>query len=110
MTYVPSVTENVLEFERNTDTATVTFCQPRFITKIRKLAEKFPDECQITHENKDGSIVAHIPVKWIKINRRSYNLTDEQRAEMAKRFRNAVGHSQNDPNLDFDDLDDDLYT
>lgn len=90
-----NVTENVVEFLLNEKTATVTFCQPRFITKIRKLAEKYPDECQITHENKDGSIVAHIPVKWIKISRIDRQLTDEQRAELAERVKVAQEHRRN---------------
>lgn len=83
-----NVTENCIEFQLNEDTATVTFCQQRFITKIRKLAEKFPDECEIVAENKDGSIMAHIPVKWIRISNLSKNLTDEQREEIAERFKN----------------------
>lgn len=92
MTYVPSVTENCVEFLKNADTATVTFCQPRFITKIRKLAEKYPDECQITHENKDGSIVAHIPVKWIKISRIERHLSDEQIEIARERVKIAQEH------------------
>ena len=82
-----NVTDNVIEFRLNEDTATVTFCQQRFITKIRKLAEKFPDECKIIAENKDGSIMAHIPVKWIRISNLSKNLTEEQREEIAERFK-----------------------
>ena len=87
-----SITENCSEFLRNDEIATVTFCQARFITKIRKLAEKFPDECQITHENKDGSIVAHVPVKWIKISKVDRQLTDEQRAELSERVKIAHAH------------------
>ena len=87
-----SITENCNEFLRNDEIATVTFCQARFITKIRKLAEKFPDECQITHENKDGSIVAHVPVKWIKISKVDRQLTDEQRAELSERVKIAHAH------------------
>ena len=104
MTYVPGVTENVLEFEKNADTATVTFCQARFITKIKKLAEKFPDECRITHENKDGSIVAHIPVKWIKISKVDRRLTDEQRAELSERVKIALEHKRNALKSSLNDL------
>lgn len=90
-----NVTENVIEFRLNEDTATVTFCQARFITKIRKLAEKYPDECQITHENKDGSIVAHIPVKWIKISRVERHLSDEQIEIARERVKIAQEHRRN---------------
>lgn len=60
--------ENAIEWIKNSEVATVTFSQGRYISKIKKLAEKYPDKVQIKHENKDGSIVAHIPVKAIKIN------------------------------------------
>lgn len=81
--------ENVIEFLRDAKTATVTFSQGRYISKIKKLAERFPDEVQIVHENKQ-SIVAHIPVKYIKINRADRELTDEQKKELAERGRNAL--------------------
>ena len=70
--------ENVVEWIDNSKTATVTFSQGRYINKIKKLAEQHPEECQISYENEDGSIVAHIPVKWVKI-MPPRALTDEQR-------------------------------
>ena len=79
--------ENVIEFEKGSKTATVTFCQGRYITRIKKLAERFPDEVEIISDGK--SIVAHIPSKWVKINpsiQREY--TDEEREAIAERFRN----------------------
>lgn len=85
-----NMNENVIEFLRNEPVATVTFSQGKYITKIRKLAEKFPEECQITHENKDGSIVAHIPTKWIKINNPQRVMTEEEKRMAAERFRNNV--------------------
>lgn len=63
-----SMTENVMEFLRGQQRATLTFSQGRFISRVRKLAEERPEDCQITAENADGSIVAHVPVSWIKIN------------------------------------------
>ena len=81
--------ENVIEFVQNGDTATVTFCQGRYITRIKELAEKKPDKCQIMDENEDRTIVAHIPVAWIKINPER-ELTEEQleklRASAAENF------------------------
>lgn len=59
--------ENAIEWIRDSETATVTFSQGRYITRIEKLAEKHPDKVQIVARNKN-SIVAHIPVKAIKIN------------------------------------------
>ena len=53
--------ENVIEFLKDAKTATVTFSQGRYISKIKKLAEKHPDEVEIIAVNKN-SIMAHIPV------------------------------------------------
>ncbi len=59
--------ENGIEFLKDSKTATVQFCQGRFKTRIRKLAEKYPEECGILAENPDGTLLAHIPVEWVKI-------------------------------------------
>ena len=40
--------ENVIEFMKDAKTATVTFSQGRYITKIKNLAEKYPDKVEIT--------------------------------------------------------------
>ena len=52
------VNENVIEFLRNQETATVTFCQPRFINKVKELSKRYPEEVKITAENSDGSLLA----------------------------------------------------
>lgn len=59
--------ENVIEFIRDEKRATVTFSQGRYKTRIRELAKRYPEECQIVAENQDGSICAHIPVAWVKV-------------------------------------------
>ncbi len=84
------VIENVIEFLKDQEIATVTFSQRRYISRIKKLAKERPDECEIVAENKDGSIMAHIPVKWVRINP-GKNMTDEVRAEYAERFRRTCG-------------------
>jgi hypothetical protein len=81
------VNENVIEFLRNQETMTCTFSQGRFVSKVKKLAEKYPDEVQIVVENKDGSIVAHIPVKYLHLSRHSRDLTEDEREELAERAR-----------------------
>lgn len=60
-------TENVIEFLLDDKRATVTFSQGRYKSRIKKLAAERPEECEIVAENQDGSICAHIPVRWIKI-------------------------------------------
>ena len=83
--------ENVIEWVRGNKTATVTFQVGRYATRIKKLAEKYPEEVQICHTNNDGSIVAHIPVKYIKINRAGERvLTGEQRKQYSERGKEAI--------------------
>lgn len=77
--------ENVIEFLRGAETATATLSQGRYISKMKKLAEKFPEECEII-ENKDGSILAHFPVKWVKISPPK-QMSDEQKEAASERFK-----------------------
>jgi hypothetical protein len=81
--------ENVIEFLTNQQTMTVTFSQGRFIGKVKKLAERYPDEVKIVTENKDGSIVAHMPVSYLMLSNRKKELTDEERIAMTERLNKA---------------------
>lgn len=68
---LPEITgnvENVIEFIKDSERATVTFCQGRYKSRIKKLAAERPEECEIVAENQDGSLCTHIPIAWIKIN------------------------------------------
>lgn len=78
--------ENMIEWVRDQDRATLSLSQRRTISRVKNLAEKYPEECQIVAENEDGSICAHIPVHWIRINP-GMKLTDEQREERSERMR-----------------------
>lgn len=80
-----NVNENVIEFLRDSKTATVTFCQGRYVSKIKKLAEEYPEDVQITYENPDGSIVAHVPTKWVKVSA-PRKISEEQREMFAERL------------------------
>lgn len=51
---------------------------------IKRLKEKYPDEVDIQHTNKDGSIVAHIPIEWMRI-LPVKKVGDEQRARYRER-------------------------
>ena len=78
--------ENVIEWIKNADIATVTFTQGRYITKIKELERKYPDRVQIVKVNNDGTVVAHIPVSAIKINIIERNLSEEQKQMAADRL------------------------
>lgn len=67
------------------------FCssERKWINKILKLREKYPDEVTIRcdPENNHGVIVAHIPKSWMKVAPpRQVNYTDEQKVAMAERL------------------------
>lgn len=77
-------TENVIEWQKDNERATLTICQRRTITKVKKLAESHQEECQIVAENKDGSIYAHVPVNWIKIS--PPRGVSEERRELSRKI------------------------
>ena len=89
--YLPDYTdcaENVIEWTKDSERATLTLSQRRTISKVKKLADKYPAICQIVAENKDGSICAHVPVAWIKISPpavRSEKQREQSRLNMLKR-------------------------
>ena len=86
--------ENGIEFIRDARTATVQFSQGRFKTRIKKLAERYP-ECEILVENPDGVLLAHIPVEWIRINP-GVELTEEQKQKRAEAARRNFSQTNND--------------
>ena len=98
--------ENVLEWITNESIVTATITQGRTITKIKRLAERFPDEVEIIHTNSDGSILAHLPLRAIKINLTTKReLTEEQRLANSERLRKYRELGQE---VDEDDFDEDL--
>ena len=62
----------------------------KFITKVRKLKEKYPDRVRIIKEpeDNDGCIYCELPVEWFSIRPpKKLNLTDEQKQVLAERIR-----------------------
>lgn len=78
--------DNNIEFMKNSDRATASFTQGRFISKMKKLISKHPEESDI-HENEDGSILCHFPVSWIKVTP-PRQMSEEQRQAVSERMRN----------------------
>lgn len=79
-----TVKENNIEWLTGQRTATVTLSQPKHINKVKSLAEKYED-VKIVYTNKDGSIVAKLPLKFIKISA-PRQVSDEQREAARERF------------------------
>lgn len=76
------IPENAIEWLKGRKTATVTLAGGTSLnTRVRKLAQTKPDKVQITDVNENGTIVAHIPTSWIKINP-PREVSEEQREKL----------------------------
>lgn len=76
--------ENNIEWLTGQDRVTVSFSQGKFINKIKRLAESHK-EVEIVAENKDGTITAHLPLKYIKISAPRV-MTEEQKEQARERL------------------------
>lgn len=82
--------ENVIEFLTGQRRATVTLSQGRYKTKIEKLAKERPDECKIIARNTDGTILAHVPVSWVKISPpRKVEMSNERKEQLRQQLASA---------------------
>ena len=59
--------ENCFEFLKGSNRATLSITESRYKTRVIKLKERYPDDVDYVI-NKDGSMCAHVPAKWLKIN------------------------------------------
>jgi len=75
--------ENAIEWLRGSAVATITTCQVRYINRLKKYAKEYPDLFEIVSE-RDGVVVAHIPVKSIKITHVTPREMSEEEKELAR--------------------------
>ena len=61
----------------------------KWINKIKKYSEKYPNDVTITHVNKDGSLVAHIPQTWFKISPPKF-VSEANKAKSSERLKKAL--------------------
>ena len=79
--------ECAIEWLRGDKVVTVTFPGGTAeCNRIKEYAQKYPEDVKISHLNADGSIVARVSKKYIRISRPKA-LSEEQKAESAERFR-----------------------
>lgn len=57
-------TETAVEFFGDEKFLTYTTNDRKYVNKLRKQAEDYPDDVQIVSEFEDGTLVAHLPRKW----------------------------------------------
>ena len=83
------VPENVIEWLTGQDRIALTLSQKRFINKVQKLKQKYPDQVDIIAENDDGSIYATMPLSALRLT--IAVMSDSEAAQKARmRF---VGHN-----------------
>lgn len=79
--------ETAYEHEAGEDCFYVTAGERWSINMIRRLKEKYPDEIEVMNENLDGSLIAKVPARWMRIRPvRKVTLSEEQKAELRKRL------------------------
>lgn len=64
----------------------------RWINKIHKLAEEYPDKVQIIREphDNDGCIYTQLPSSWLKIQpKRKIEMTEEEKDALRERLARA---------------------
>lgn len=77
--------ENVIEWLKGQKTVTITLTSgSKFANKLIEL-NKTHDEIDV-RINEDGSVFAHVPLKWIKISP-PRKMSDEQRAIIGERLK-----------------------
>lgn len=85
-----SYNENCIEWISNQHSITCTFSQLKWVNKVKQLQKKHPDKVKIVAENKDGSIVAKMPIKALKLSIIERELSEEQRQEMSHRLKQRI--------------------
>lgn len=87
-----NVNECAANFIKGEKIASVTAAAgTKWNNRLRKWAEEFPEAVQILAINEDGSVFAHFPSKFVKlerpVERKGREMTDEQKAAAAERLR-----------------------
>ncbi len=89
------VNECVIDWARGDTHAGVTaYGNSRLKGRIEKLASAYPDDVQIINRNEDGSIFAHVPMRWVKVSP-ARKVSEAQRQAAGERL-NAYWKNQKD--------------
>jgi len=79
-----------LNFCDDDDMASVTMYEKKYMNQINKLAESHPDEVKIVAVNEDGTMVAHLPKKYVHVSfsdRTRREMTEGERVAAAERLK-----------------------
>lgn len=78
--------ENAIEWYNGNERMTVTLSQRRFINKVKDYAAKFPNEVKIVRENADGTLLAHVPLRYLDV-RRPREVSEKQRESFKENMK-----------------------
>lgn len=82
-----SMNEFCIEWTKDRDFATVTAPSGTALkSKLIALSEKHPEEVKQVSESVDGSVLYHVPVKYIKVSPPKA-VSEEQKNQAAERFK-----------------------
>ncbi len=84
--------ETTVNFLYGDKTMTIFTSDIKWINRIVKLANSYPEEVYITRTNEDGSITAELPVKYFKLSP-PRKMSEENRLKAAERLRLARENS-----------------
>ena len=84
--------ETVFEHTQNSTTWTVSTDERLYKNQLARLAKAHPDDVRMIAQNKDGSVLYHIPASWLRVRPpRKCGMTPEQRAAVAERLKASRG-------------------
>lgn len=78
--------ETTINIYADSDIAHIYTCDPRYIRKLDKLANTYPEDCQLIKQA-DPGFFYEIPVSYIKFSKRRMNYTPEQKQAFAARMK-----------------------
>lgn len=77
------IKETVFGYVDVDDIASFTTYERKWINKIKKWKEEYPDKVRIIAENADGTMCAHLPKQWFKVSPPK-KISEEHRARMSE--------------------------
>lgn len=71
----------IIDFQNGAKLCTVSMKRKKWVNYLEECAKKYPNEVQIQYRNKDGSIVAYMPVSYLHIYR-PQEISEERRQQL----------------------------
>ena len=83
----------IIDFQNGSKLCTVSMKRKKWVNYLEECAKKYPNEVQIQYRNKDGSIVAYMPLSYLRI-KRPFEYSEEQKKAFAERAAQNFKHNE----------------